>query len=40
MYFTGLDETRGIPSLKQTGKAATKIDTYFDIEYENAQDKE
>ena len=41
MYFTGLDETRGIPFLEtQTGKAATKIDTYFDIEYENAQDKE
>ena len=41
MYFTGLDENRGIPFLEtQTGKAATKIDTYFDIEYENAQDKE
>lgn len=40
MYFTGLDETRGIPFLEtQTGKAATKIDTYFDIEYQNAQDK-
>lgn len=40
MYFTGLDETRGIPFLEtQTGKAATKIDTYFDIDYENAQDK-
>ena len=41
MYFTGLDENRGIPFLEtQTGKEATKIDTYFDIEYENAQDKE
>ena len=40
MYFTGLDENRGIPFLEtQTGKAATKIDTYFDIDYENAQDK-
>lgn len=40
MYFTGLDETRGIPYLEtQTGKAATKINTYFDIEYQNAQDK-
>lgn len=40
MYFTGLDETRGIPFLEtQTGKEATKINTYFDIEYQNAQDK-
>ena len=40
MYFTGLDENRGIPYLEtQTGKDATKIDTYFDIEYQNAQDK-
>lgn len=40
MYFTGLDETRGIPYLEtQTGKEATKINTYFDIEYQNAQDK-
>jgi hypothetical protein len=41
MYLTGLDENRGIPFLEtQTGKEATKIDTYFDIEYENAQDRE
>lgn len=40
MYFTGLDENRGIPYLEtQTGKAATKIDTYFDIEYQNSQDR-
>ena len=40
MYFTGLDENRGIPYLEtQTGSAATKINTYFDIDYENAQDK-
>ena len=40
MYFTGLDENRGIPFLEtQTGKEATKIDTYFDIDYQNAQDK-
>lgn len=40
MYFTGRDENKGIPYLEtQTGKAATKINTYFDIEYQNAQDK-
>ena len=40
LYMTGLDETRGIPFLEtQTGKEATKINTYFDIDYENAQDK-
>lgn len=40
MYFTSLDETRGIPYLEtQTGKEATKINTRFDIEYQNAQDK-
>ena len=40
MYFTGLDENRGIPFLEtQTGSAATKLNTYFDIDYKNAQDK-
>ena len=40
MYFTGLDENRGIPFLEtQTGKEATKLNAYFDIDYENAQDK-
>lgn len=40
MYFTSLDETRGIPYLEtQTGKESTKINTRFDIEYQNAQDK-
>ena len=40
MYFTGLEEDRGIPYLEtQTGKESTKINTRFDIDYENAQDK-
>ena len=40
MYFTGLDENRGIPFLEtQTGKESTKLNAYFDIDYENAQDK-